>query len=373
MVSNGSDDLDRRTYLKGTAAGLGALSAAGCLESLTGGGDESVTLTAASAGGSFGEILKETFYDPFEEETGHTIDEDFGALGQKESKIRTNREDPPIDLFYVENTRAIRLAEAGLVRTDLPDLLENTDRVNDQYVTGEIVSDMISPWGLAVNTGQIDKEITSWFDLHDTDFQGRVAFPSWAHLGSSWIYLVNRINGGSSEEDISAGLDFLATMVEENDAQQMNNTDHGRQLLSTEEAWLMPFYNARTEQVNLDNDDVDLEFVYPEEGALGLTFGFTIVDNIPEANTEVAADVIDYSLDPEKIAVYARDIGYPSPVEGWREYVSDDVVEDHPSLEITEAQLSSMGEITGQIDWAETVNYTDEHSEQFQRTITGNA
>ena len=381
-------DISRRHWLKATGTSIGLAALAGCSGDGEGqdstenqqedtnqptdetGSQEGTTIVPRSAGGSFGDLLTRVYYEPYEEESNNTIESSHGDQGAAEAEIRANPDDPPYSLYYATNTTFYSLAEAGYIRDDVPDLFSDStlDKVIDAAIFDETVGDLVAPLGIIVNRDQVDIEINSWTDLHNSELEGRVAYPSWGFHGRDLFYFINSIEGGSIE-NIDPGLEYIRGLVE-NDLQIYDNSDHGLRLVTEEEVWVAPFYNARAHQANQDTD-IDFEFVYPEGGSFLQVYGYSIPTGVEGEELDAAIDFYESIFTPEKAGKMAEAFSYHMSTIGWEEHVSDEVLNENPFIPIPDEDLEAMGEANSAVDWQGAVQYHDEHANRFRRIITG--
>lgn len=364
MVERTKRSVSRRTVLKSVGAGAATTSLAGCISSL--GGSDSLDLALTIAGGSWGEWVEEYFVVPWEEESGHDIDVQFNAADAQTSKMQANKDDPIWDLAHSSQTDAIQYGQQDLILKHSEHVSKWED-VSPAFKNEWLAGKVATPFGIGYNTDQTSMDVTSWNDLLDSEFSGKVAVPAWGWIGSAWVYVVNDVLGGSVD-DISPALDYVGQLLNENDGVIMETTDHGLRLFQNEEIWIAPFWTARTDQVAL-NSDVNTKFVYPEEGAASWVYNLALVGGRGDANREAAADFIDSTFNAERQGQFSADIGYPPTVPEAVEHIPDDVKESRPSLNITQTDMDNMAKID--VDWTEVAQYREQHAEEWRRVVSG--
>lgn len=352
----------RRKYLKaaGGAVTVGALS--GCLGA--GGGDGTIELTAATPGGSWGEWMNEFLFEPWQEESGHKITQQ--EVGNPESKLIANKKNPVWQLVHVSNTDALQYGKQGLLEP-MKEHCENFDQIGDAFKNDYLAGKVATPFGIGVNTNQVDKEVTSWQDLLDPAFKGKVAIPAWDWVGNSWLYVVNDALGGSAE-DIQPGLDFVKKMVEDQNAFVGRTNDHVLNLFKNEEVVVAPYWSARTDQI-ANETQIKTKFVYPEEGAVLWTYQTGLVANNTEEELDAAASFDDFTLRPEVQGKFSSKAGYPPTNPAAQEHLDEEVLKEFPSMEVTEQDMENMAKID--VDWLKVAELRSGHAAEWQKVVAG--
>jgi spermidine/putrescine transport system substrate-binding protein len=181
---------------------------------------------------------------------------------------------------------------------------------------------MTAPWqsgatGIGYNPKNTGRELKSINDLFDPAFKGRVTMLSEPYDSAMSVLLTMGV------DPTHAKLDQILTAIEKiskaNDAGQFRRftgNDYATDLTKGN-VWVALAYSG--DLVQLQSDNPDLKFVYPEEGAM------TFTDNmmIPQKAEHVyaAETMINYVYEPEVAAKIALYVNYLSPVKGVKEIV----------------------------------------------------
>jgi spermidine/putrescine transport system substrate-binding protein len=181
---------------------------------------------------------------------------------------------------------------------------------------------MTAPWqsgatGIGYNPKNTGRELTSINDLFDPAFKGRVTMLSEPYDSAMSVLLTMGV------DPTHAKIDQILTAIEKiskaNDAGQFRRftgNDYATDLTKGN-VWVALAYSG--DLVQLQSDNPDLRFVYPEEGAM------TFTDNmmIPQKAEHVyaAETMINYVYEPEVAAKIALYVNYLSPVKGVKEIV----------------------------------------------------
>jgi putative spermidine/putrescine transport system substrate-binding protein len=164
----------------------------------------------------------------------------------------------------------------------------------------------ISGLGLMYNKNIVREAPTSWADLWDPKWRGRVTF-----FDNNFIPLVlaARMNGGS-ETNIDAGFRVWAENARNLRALVTSN-DQLRNLLVTGEAHIAPWFASIYKF--WETEGAPLGFAVPKEGMVAFPIYLQIVKGSTPEQIRVAEEIINELLTTENNARYARlTFGVPS-------------------------------------------------------------
>jgi spermidine/putrescine-binding protein len=212
-------------------------------------------------GGTWKDWFEQTFVKPFADQRGVKIVWKTG-LGF-EPLVIAQRRRPQWDLVHQNQNTSSQLGAMNAVLEWSEDRIPNLKKIHPAFRHQFLAGKVHTPYGLAVNTKRIKKPITSWLDLLDPEFAGKVAFPDWVWVGEEVFHAINVVAGGDAE-NVDPGIDKMKQLFKANKAQIINNVEHTKQLLVAEEVWLCPYFGARTEQAKAAG--APTEFVMPKEG-----------------------------------------------------------------------------------------------------------
>lgn len=161
--------------------------------------------------------------------------------------------------------------------------------------------------GIGYNIRATQRELTSWKDLFDPAFAGRVSLLADARLtmGVVLLYLGYSPNTTSATE-IAEARDFI---IEHADQIAEFAPDTGQDLLAEGTVDVAFEWSGDIFQVMEDN--ADLRYVIPEEGALLWTDNLCILATAP--HKEIAEKFINYVLEPTVGAAISNYIRFGSP------------------------------------------------------------
>ncbi|MDQ7819010.1 MAG: extracellular solute-binding protein [Armatimonadota bacterium] len=357
--------LSRRSLLRLGAATVGA-AVLGRLAALSGGSPATAAapvsdLNLLFAGGTWKEYFERIYARPFEKAKGVRVVFSVGDSAQQISRVIAERDNPRFDMIHMHQYAAAQLNELGLLVPPDPRIVTNLKDVDEAFRFPYFVGKVLAPFGLAVNTRRAPKKVTSWKDLWDPVFAGRVAIPKWEWVGNTWFYAVNRVWGGT-ETNIDPGIAKCRELVRANRAVIMNNVEHGIALLTSEETWIQPFYTARTEQAR--DAGAPVEFVFPSEGALNWTFNLGIIRGRGAASTALAQEFLNFTLDPVQQAQFGILTGYPPTNRR-----AQALLPSNSNVLLTPEQMANLGRM--RFDIKAMLANRDRHAERWNKEVLG--
>ena len=351
--------MSRRSLLKagGALAGAAAFGSTAIAPASAAG-----SVNILMPGGSWKDWVEQTFVAPFAEANDVEAVWRLG-LGH-EPLVMAQRARPQWDLIHTGQMRAGQLGGMGLYKPMSEETTPNLTQIHPSFRYEYLAGKCHTPYGLCVNTRRITRPVTSWEDLWDPEFKGRVAFPAWGWIGDEVFYSVNQAFGGTSE-DIEPGIEKFKALFADNGAVVANNVEHTRQLIDAEEVWLVPFFGARTEQAAAAGTPV--EFVIPEEGGLSWVWNMSVIAGRPEQNTLNAEALLNETFDAEKQIEFAKLTGYPpTNMEAMR-----NLPPELERLTLNDEQVELLGKLQSQLDPNVIFAYRDQYAERWNRDVLG--
>jgi spermidine/putrescine transport system substrate-binding protein len=180
------------------------------------------------------------------------------------------------------------------------------------------------PWqsgaiGLGYDVKKTGRELTSVKDLFDPKFKGRVTMLSEPYDSASTVLL------GEGVDASQATLDQLLGAIEKID--EANRAGQFRRFtgndyttdLARGNVWVSLAYSG--DLIQLQSDNPDLRFAYPEEGAMLFTDNMLMPAKVE--NPYAAETMMNYVYEPEVAATIAAYVNYISPVKGVREVLAE--------------------------------------------------
>jgi len=181
------------------------------------------------------------------------------------------------------------------------------------------------PWqsgaiGLGYNPKKTGRELKSVKDLFDPKFKGRVTLLSEPYDSASTVLL------GDGVDASKATIDQLLGAIEKID--QANQAGQFRRFtgndyttdLAKGNVWIALAFSG--DLVQLQSDNPELRFAYPEEGAM--LFTDNMMMPVKVENPYAAETMMNYVYEPDVAAKIAAYVNYISPVKGIEEILAAD-------------------------------------------------
>jgi spermidine/putrescine transport system substrate-binding protein len=190
-----------------------------------------------------------------------------------------------------------------------------------------------APWqsgatGIGYNPKNTGRELTSINDLFDPKFKGRVTMLSEPYDSAMSVLLTMGVDPTHAKLDqILAAIEKISTANDAGQFRRFTGNDYATDLTKGN-VWVALAYSG--DLVQLQSDNPDLKFVYPEEGAM--TFTDNMMIPAKAEHVYAAETMINYVYEPEVAAKIALYVNYLSPVKGVKEIVekSDPELANNP-------------------------------------------
>jgi len=179
------------------------------------------------------------------------------------------------------------------------------------------------PWqsgaiGLGYDIKKTGRELTSVKDLFDPKFKGRVTMLAEPYDSANTVLL------GDGVDASKATIDQILGAIEKID--QANRGGQFRRFtgndyttdLAKGNVWVALAYSG--DLIQLQSDNPDLRFAYPEEGAMLFTDNMMMPAKVE--HPYAAETMMNYVYEPEVAATIAAYVNYISPVKGVREILA---------------------------------------------------
>jgi putative spermidine/putrescine transport system substrate-binding protein len=226
-------------------------------------------IVVATFGGSFADDTKSCHAAAFEKATGAKVVLTLGSSVDIAAKIRATKGDPEIDVAYMDRSIVEQVEAEGLLETLAFDTLSNYADVAKQAFNpaGHYVNFMTAATVIAYNPEVIKTPPTSWNDLFDPKYAGKMALGDITGTsGLHFLIAVNRMKGGTLENQ-DAGFAAIKTLMP-NVVMLYTKADQLVQLFERGEIVIAPWYPDRIGSAA--DKGVPVAVAYPKEGAVGI-------------------------------------------------------------------------------------------------------
>jgi len=179
------------------------------------------------------------------------------------------------------------------------------------------------PWqsgaiGIGYDPKKTGRQLTSVKDLFDPKFKGRVTMLSEAYDSANSVLLSEGVDSSKASIDqIMGAIEKIGAANDQGQFRRFTGNDYTTDLAKGN-VWAALAYSGDLVQLKADNPN--LEFAYPEEGAVLFTDNMML-----PAGAEhfyAAETMMNYVYEPEVAAKLAAYINYISPVKGVRDILA---------------------------------------------------
>lgn len=231
--------------------------------------------------------------------------------------LQLTPDNPIVNFGYFNIDATTKGTVAGIWESLDPKVIPNLEKVFPAYRRPQDkgVFFSTSAIGLMYNNKLVNPPPTSWADLWDPRFKGKVAFwdsPNWSFNG---LVATAKLNGGS-EDNIEPGIKIYEQAAKSGQIHSLyGSNDAGKQLLVSGTALITPFFFGIM-QPWAANENAPLGYVVPKEGQIAFPLGFQIVKGSSKDQVKAASEIINLMLAPEAVAEWCN-LTYSLPtVEG---------------------------------------------------------
>jgi spermidine/putrescine transport system substrate-binding protein len=265
----------------------------------------------------------------FTKETGikvnykEVIEDNDSFLGKINPSLQAGQ-DPGWDLIVITDGGSIEklIRQNFLTELDhskLPNFAKNADPSvkNPGYDPGNKYT---LAWqsglvGLAYNPKLTKREITSWEDLKDPAFKGKITmFEGETDFPTSVMIMMGIDPAKSTEEDWKRAAEEMKKLKPQ--IRELVDNSGMADALSSGNAWISQAYSGDIYQLNIGGSP-DIKFVFPKEGATYWTDNMAIPKNAKHPLDAIT--YMDYVYRPEVAADLVEGIAYITPVPAAKE------------------------------------------------------
>ena len=265
------------------------------------------------------------------------INDNFEFFGKVRQQLEQGR---PIgrDIITPTDYLAARLVRLSYVepidKNNMPNFVANLNE-NLKGINYDPKREFSAPWqsgavGLGYNIKKTGRELKSVKDLFDPKFKGRVTMLGEAYDSANTVLLGDGVD--ASKATIDQILGAIEKIGEANDAGQFRRftgNDYTTDLAKGN-VWVSLAYSG--DLIQLQSDNADLRFAYPEEGSMLFTDNMMLPAKVE--HPFAAETMINYVYEPEVAAVICAYVNYLSPVKGVKEILAktDPELADNPLI-----------------------------------------
>lgn len=286
---------------------------------------------------AWAEYLPDGVLQSFTKETGIKVDyatfDSNEALYAKLKLLQTSGASESYDLIFPSSYMLSKMAREGMLQPLDKSKLPNLSQLEPSLLDREFdpgnrfsVPYAFGSTAIAVNRDDLaDANITAWQDLWDSQWQGQLMLTDDIRENFQMALLTLGHSANSREpEEIKAAYEKLLTLQ---DNVLLYNSDNPRMPYIAGEVSLGLIWSDQAYKTQ--QDGMNLEYVYPEEGAIFWVDSAAVPANAKSA--DAAHQFMDYLMRPDVAAMIIQELGIAVPNQGARALLPTDVA-DNPVL-----------------------------------------
>ena len=261
---------------------------------------QSKTLYIGMNGGTMEKTYTEHVFAPFEKANNVKVVVVPGTSSDILAKAQANKDKPQMHVMFLDDGIMYRAIGMGLCEKMQP-----STALNDLFPTARFRDDMaagvnVGMTGIAYNKKMFTEKgwasPTSWMDMADPKFKGKVVFQSLSSstFGLHGFLLFNRIQGGN-DKNVEPGFKAWPTTIGPNVLEYIPSSAKLAEMVQTGEAAMFPL--TPTAVGVLKEKGLPVEYVQPKEGSAVLTVGECVIAKNSEP--ALAHKLAQYLISPE--------------------------------------------------------------------------
>jgi len=255
------------------------------------------TLYIGMNGGTMEKAYTQYVFPAFEKANNVKVVVVPGTSSDILAKAQANKDKPQMHVMFLDDGIMYRAIGMGLCEKQRPSPV-----LNELFPAARIKGDMatgvnLGMTGLAYNKKMFDEKgwapPTSWMDLADPKFKGKVVFQSMpsSTFGLHAFLMFNRIQGGS-EKNVEPGFKVWANTIGPNVLEYIPSSAKISEMVQTGEAALFPL--TPTTVAAMKSKGVPVEYAQPKEGSVVLMVAQCVIakNSEPELSQKLAEFIL---------------------------------------------------------------------------------
>ena len=255
------------------------------------------TLYVGMNGGEMEKTWTEHVFPAFEKANKVKVVVVPGTSADILAKAQANKDRPQMHVMFLDDGVMYRAVGRGLCEK-----LAGSAALNEIYPAARLKGDMAAGVTMGMTGLAYNKKLftdkgwpapTSWMDLADPKFKGKVVFQSLSlsTFGLHGFLMFNRIQGGN-DRNVEPGFKAWTSTIGRNVIEYIPSSAKISEMVQTGEAALFPFTPMAV--LTLKEKGVPIEYAQPREGSVVLMVAACVIANNSEP--ALAQKLADYLL-----------------------------------------------------------------------------
>jgi putative spermidine/putrescine transport system substrate-binding protein len=288
-------------------AGMGALAAPAILA--RGARAEGGKVVVSTWGGDYARLLHENVEAPLLTPKGYEIIQDVNDEPQRITRLIAQKRLPrgATDVDCLQEVAAYQVNQLDIVEKLDEKKVPNLARVRPDLRTDYFAPHIWSPQVLAYNPDRVKEPPTSFADLLDPKYKGKVGFPN---VNAFYVMMAASLYASGTSTDFDKAKELMLKL-NANGLHLYPSTDAGGPPFKTGEIDVGIIWLAR---VNMwQNAGIPIKASFPKEGCILYVSGMVVPKNA--SNKEGAYAYLNAMLEPPAQQGFAEHMGYLPTVQ----------------------------------------------------------
>ncbi|QHJ00623.1 extracellular solute-binding protein [Xylophilus rhododendri] len=277
-----------------------AVAAAASLALSAGAQAQTKTIYIGMNGGTMEKAYTQYVFPAFEKQNNVKVVVVPGTSADILAKAQANKDKPQMHVMFLDDGVMVRAIGMGLCEKQRP-----SATLKEIYPVARFKDDMATSISLGMTGLAYNKKMftekgwaapTSWMDMADPKFKGKLVFPSItsSSFGLHGFLMFNRIQGGN-DQNVEPGFAAWPKTVGPNVLEYIPSSAKISEMVQTGEAALFPLTPSGV--AALKARGIPVEYAQPKEGAVLLMVGQCVIANNSEP--ELAQKLAEFLLTPQ--------------------------------------------------------------------------
>ncbi|CVI63597.1 extracellular solute-binding protein (plasmid) [Agrobacterium leguminum] len=313
------------------------------------------TLVVSDFGGELGDWNKRFIDGRFTKDTGGSVTRDAGAdNAARLAKIKLGIPARTYDMcFFSDGYFARAEAEGVLAGLNASSAnIPNIANVDSRFIKPNYVANFYNGLGLAYNPSMVKSPPTSWADMWNPEYAGKISLPNISHSFGLHVIMICGLVASGNMKDVDGALVKLKELAALKPMWALDSFTLMRNLEQGEAAigWI-----GRGEYYTLlKKGNVETKFVMPKEGGFQAHWAYAPVKNT--RYMESVEKYINISIDAEVMAGYAQNFGWTPTNKRWVEHVDPSVVKMIAMTDEENGRIADVDNAWLNSNWSDLTN-----------------
>ncbi len=269
-------------------------------------------LTVGAFGGIWEQSLRKCMIEPFEKQTGKTVDVVLGAPTQWLNQIAASPDKPPLDIVYNPTETAYEAISRGLVDKFTPENVPNAFDQAPKFLEmsgGYGAVHNYGAMGIIYNSTTVKDPPKTWKDFVAGTIAGKwkasmpsVNYPSGGFTVSIWSFAKEY---GGSVDNIEPGLKKVSEMSKSGNLSFWNDPNSVLNGLKSGDIDMALYWDGRA-YAFIDDGNSDFKYISPEPGVV---VAFTWIQKIKNS-TPLGYQFANFSLSAAAQSCFGSAVRY---------------------------------------------------------------